>query len=216
MAKRATHFKRTRLPMSQRVFVVALAALLAAAVGGTLAYLVAQTTPVVNTFTYGDVDLTLEEKDDDGTHGDDGNFYEMLPGKTIIKKPKVTVEANSVKSYVFVKLVPSDNFKDFLTYQMADGWTALNSTDYPGVYFRIVDTSDQDQEFSVLKNDTVTVRSDVTKEQLNALDAGPGDPTYPTLTVTAYAVQEEGMKSAWSAWKTIQDAQTTTSDAMGD
>ena len=56
-------------------------------VGGTLAWLKDATTPVTNTFTVGDVGITLKE-----TTGDE---YQMIPGSVLDKDPTVTVEANS-------------------------------------------------------------------------------------------------------------------------
>ena len=54
-----------------------------------------------------------------------------------------------------------------------------------------------------LSNDTVTVKESVTKEMLNALDAPGTTATYPTLTVTAYAVQEAGNATAADAWAKV-------------
>ena len=70
-----------------------------------------------------------------------------------------------------------------MTYEMADGWEALPEA--PGVYYREVAAATADTTFEVLKDNQVTVKGTVTKEQMNALTAD----TYPTLTVTAYASQ---------------------------
>ena len=155
--------------------VLALAMIVVCVVGGTLAWLIDKTDPVTNTFTYGDIDITLAETT--------GTSYKMIPGYTIDKDPKVTVLAGSEKCYLFVKVDKSTNFDTFMTYDMADGWTALTGVN--GVYYRVVDASTADQEFGVLKNDQVTVRDTVTKTMLNALTAD----TQPTLTFTAYACQ---------------------------
>ena len=155
--------------------VLALAMIVVCVVGGTLAWLIDKTDPVTNTFTYGDIDITLAETT--------GTSYKMIPGYTIDKNPKVTVLADSEKCYLFVKVEKSTNFDTFMTYDMADGWTALD--DVSGVYYRVVDASATNQEFGVLKNDKVTVRGDVTKTMLNDLT----EATQPTLTFTAYACQ---------------------------
>ena len=179
---------------------VALVLVLGIVVGGTVAWLVAKSTPVVNTFTYGDINIDLEETDTQKDDDQDSNTneYEMLPGANIDKDPKVTVEANSVNNWLFVKLEKSANFDDFMTYEIAEGWTALAGAQ--GVYYREVEKSDADQVFSVLKDDQVTVKENVTKEALNALDADPANATYPTLTVTAYSVQKSGFDTAADAW----------------
>ena len=120
----------------------------------------------------------------------------MLPGRSLTKDPKVTVLANSVDCWLFVKLEESDNLDEFLDYSIAQGWTRLQE----GVYYREVAQSSVDREFSVILDDTVTVLPMVTKQMLNDLDADPGSPEYPTLTVTAYAVQKSGFATAEAAW----------------
>lgn len=158
--------------------VLALAMIVVCVVGGTLAWLTAKTSDVKNTFTTSDVSITLEE-----TKGGNNKEFKMIPGYTIAKDPKVTVLAGSEKCYLFVKVAESDNFDSFMTYDMADGWTAL--TDVDGVFYREVDTDQMGTPISVLKNDQVTVKNTVTKADMNALTAN----TYPTLTFTAYACQ---------------------------
>ncbi len=169
-----------------------------------MAWLVTETDPVVNTFTYGDINITLQETDTD-KDGDDNpntNTYSMVPGHTIEKDPKVTFKANSENAWLFVKLEKTANFDDFMTYEIANGWTALQGA--PGVYYREVSKAAQDAEFTVIKNDTVTVKGEVTKEMLNALDAN-GASNYPKLIVTAYAVQRDSnIATAADAWAKAQ------------
>ena len=167
--------------------VLALAMIVVCVVGGTLAWLIATTGSVTNTFTYGDINIKLEETD--ATVAEDGSAtkeFKMIPGYTIAKDPKVTVLAGSEKCYLFVKVDKSTNFDTFMTYDMADGWTRGDGTNIPSnVYYREVAASTADQEFGVLANDKVTVSGDVTKTMLNDLTAD----TQPTLTFTAYACQ---------------------------
>lgn len=179
---------RARKSMLTKVLVAVLALALCTifAVGGTIAWLTANTDPVVNTFTYGDINIKLDESDD--------LDLKMVPGKVITKDPVVTVKADSEACWLFVKVEESENFEDFMTYTMADGWTALADND--GVYYCEVTASDADQEFAVIADNEVTVKGTVTKTDLNALTAD----TYPTLTFTAYAVQKENVSSAAAAW----------------
>lgn len=162
--------------------VLALAMIVVCVVGGTLAWLTDKTDPVTNTFTYGDINITLDESEN--------LDLKMIPGYTITKDPKVTVKAGSEKCYLFVKVEKSANFDNFMTYDMATGWKQLkdaSNNDVPGVFYREVETSTANQEFGVLKNDQVTVKTDVTKTMLNALNVEGA--TQPTLTFTAYACQ---------------------------
>ena len=169
--------------------VLALAMIVVCVVGGTLAWLTATTGSVTNTFTYGDINIKLEETD--ATVAEDGSAtkeFKMIPGYTITKDPKVTVLAGSEKCYLFVKVVKSTNFDNFMTYDMAAGWTQLKDASgnpVPGVFYRVVETSTADQPFYVLAGNQVTVSGDVTKTMLNDLTAD----TQPTLTFTAYACQ---------------------------
>lgn len=196
-----------------------LAVVLVCAVGGTAAWLSARTSPVVNTFTYGDINITLTETDTgDGDEDPNTNEYKMMPGKTIAKDPRITVLGGSEDCWLFVGLEKSENFDDFMTYEMAEGWTALDEEEYPGVYYREVTQSDEDQEFQVILEDTVTVKDTVTKDMLNALNQTPEEETYPTLTVTAYAVQydleQDAIASAGEAWKLAAETGST-GDAGG-
>ncbi len=186
------------------VMLASLALVLCTIIGGTLAWLVTETDPVVNTFTYGDINITLQETDTnkDGDNDPNTNTYPMVPGHTITKDPKVTFKANSEDAWLFVKLQKTANFDDFMTYEIADGWTELDGVD--GVYYREVSKAAQDVEFTVIKDNTVTVKGEVTKEMLNALDAN-GASNYPKLIVTAYAVQRDSnIATAAEAWAKTQ------------
>ena len=167
--------------------VLALTLLVADVVGGTLAWLTDRTAEVKNTFTVGDINNGLTETTTD---------YKMVPGNTIAKDPTVTVKANSEACWLFVKVTKSENLDTFITYAIAEGWTALPGVD--GVYYREVPASAADQTFSVLADNAVTVNSDVTKEMLTAKDIAN-----PTLTFKAYAVQKDNVASASDAWAKV-------------
>ncbi|MDD5919417.1 MAG: SipW-dependent-type signal peptide-containing protein [bacterium] len=186
--------------MKKKTFVLLLALVLiaGAAVGGTLAWLTDTTDAVQNTFTTSDIDITLAETT---------TAYKMVPGYTIAKDPKVTVKAGSEKCYLFVKIEKSSNFDDYMTYTVATGWTQLkdaSNNDVPGVYYRIVETTEMGTPYSVLAGDIVTVKDTVTKADMNGLTEN----TYPTLTFTAYASQfmknnTESFTAA-DAWTNVQ------------
>lgn len=167
--------------VSRRTFVLllALVLVLGVAAGGTVAWLTSKTSDVVNTFTTSNIDINLTEETTD---------YKMVPGYTIAKDPKVTVLAGSEKCYLFVKLEKSTNFDDFLTYEVDNtAWTQGDGTNIPAnVYYRVVETSNNDQVFEVIKDNQVKVLDTVTKDMMSGLTTAA---TYPTLTVTAYASQ---------------------------
>ena len=159
-------------------------------VGGTIAWLTDKTGEVVNTFTVGNIDITLAETTTD---------YKMVPGNTIAKDPTVTVKAGSEDCYLFVKVEKSPNFDTFLTYTMAEGWTELTAGS--GIYYRVVLATDTTKTFSVLKDDQVTVKNTVTKAQMDAIKNGTT--SAPTLTFTAYACQSANVANAATAWANI-------------
>ena len=158
--------------------VLALTLLVAGVVAGTVAWLTAKSDVVTNTFTTSDIKVELKETT--------GTEYKMIPGYTISKDPKATVLSGSEECYLFVKLEKSTNFDTYLEYLIADGWTKLDGvTDT--VYYREVKTANIGTAYSVLKDNQVTVKGDVTKEQMNALDTEGAEK--PTLKITAYASQ---------------------------
>lgn len=187
------------------LMVVATMIAISGTTSGTLAWLIDQTPEVINTFTYGDIQISLTETDTqlDSDHDPTTNEYRMLPGASIIKDPKVTVQADSEDCWLYVQLGESSNFDQFLTYEIAVGWETLTE----GVYYRAVDHMETAQAFPVLANDRILVLSSVTKEMLNQLDA-EGTSHYPQLTITAYAIQRDasitGIDEATSAWNLIQ------------
>lgn len=204
---------------TKKKLIVAVACLLVATcslVTGTLAWLTTKTETVTNTFTSSDINITLAESNSNLDTDDNANTnsYKMIPGATIDKDPEVTVLANSEDCYLFVKIDETPNgwenyigvtladnttatFKSYISYDLADGWTALE--DVPGVYYRTVAASDNDQSFDVLKDNKVTVSgANVTKGMMEALHED--GVTLPTLQFTAYAVQQFGFNTAAEAW----------------
>lgn len=177
----------------------ALALVMGCAIGGTLAWLTDSTGEVKNTFTTSNIEIDLSETT--------GEEYMMKPGWTIEKDPKVTVQADSEACYLFVKLEKSSNFDDFMTFEMAEGWTELTGVEgVTGVYYRTVATNVAAQNFQVLKDNQVLVKDNVTAEQMEELNSG----TYPTLTITAYASQQYKDNTttftAAEAWRIVQEA----------
>lgn len=184
--------------MKKKTVALLLAAVLVlgAAIGGTVAWLTDTTESVENTFTAGNVDIELAETKPEG------QTAKMVPGATIDKDPKVTVKANSEACYVFVKIEESATLKlsDYISYTVADGWTALEGVD--GVYYREQAATTADTSYSVLAGDKVTVKDSVTKEMMDLITAD----NQPKLTFTAYACQQangSGTFTAAEAWAKV-------------
>ncbi len=184
---------------SRRISGKLLAALLAVvlaigcAVGGTVAWLVTSTSTVTNTFTYGNINIKLDEST--------GSDYKIIPGKDLEKDPTVKVIKGSEPCWLFVKVEKTGEFASAVTYSVDSGiWTELPGN--AGVYYREADASgaDADLTFPVLEGNAITVSDTLTKETIDALT---GDNRTPVLKFTAYAVQKEGLATPEAAWSKI-------------
>ena len=171
---------------------VAVVLLIGCVVGGTVAWLVAKGGTIENTFTVGNIKVSLYETD---------RSYHIVPGVDIDKDPVATVVKNSEDCYLFVKIV-EENWPDFtetdsttrkVDYAVAAGWTPLEGE--KGVYYRDVGKSADDQAFHILKDDKVTVSRSLTKGELSTVT------TQPKLTFTVYAVQRSGVDTPAAAWE---------------
>lgn len=181
------------------VLVLALALIVGVAGGATFAWLTAKTDPVVNTFTYGDINIELKEET--------GSDYKIIPGVDIAKDPKVTVKAGSEACWLFVKVEEEGTFvANKVTYSIADGWTKGDGTKIPAnVYYRAVDAVKNDTDFAVLKDNKIYVSDTLTKIDIKDIST-----TTPKLSITAYAIQKDGMGSAAEAWAAISGTTTGT------
>ena len=151
--------------------------------GTTYALLVSLAGPVENTFTIGNVEISLTE-----TTGVD---YSMIPGKEITKDPYVTVKGGSESCWLYVKVDKTAGFDDYLSFEMADGWAPLDG--HNGVYYRSVFKANGSQAIGVLKDDVVVVSSALTEEKMSLV-------TTPKLSFKAYAIQAEGIETALDGW----------------
>lgn len=193
------HVANRRRSVSSRAFIALLALVLVigCVAGGTVAWLVATSDTVTNTFTYGNIDIALAE-----TTGKD---YKIIPGTDIKKDPKVTVTAGSEACWLFVKVGEVGAITTITTdpvhYAIDTGWTQLkdkDGKDVSGVYYRLVDAVDKDTAFNVLKDNKIIVSGELTKETIKGYAV-----QQPTLTFTAYAVQKENIDTAADAWAKV-------------
>ena len=181
--------------------------LVAASVLGTMAYLT-DSKDVKNTFTVGNVAITMDETDVDystpNKERDQANSYKLLPGHTYTQDPILHVDANSEDCYLFVKVdnqitaIEADGNTTVAAQMAAKGWKAVEGKD--GIYVYVGTTA---APVAVKANDNVTVF-----EQLVIAGTVNGDTLKAyknkTITVTAYAVQKDGFegKTADQIWST--------------
>ena len=181
--------------------------LVTASVLGTMAYLTS-TDQVVNTFTVGQVAITLDEAkvNADGTAVTPAervkkNTYHLLPGHTYTKDPTVHVQANSEDSFIFVKVENGiANYEAGTTIAAqitARGWTALEGVD--NVYYKAYTKSAEITDLPVFGEFTIADHANATDSWNNISDA-------TKVTVTAYAVQKDGFASVDAAWNATPGA----------
>ena len=191
-------------------------ALLATAiVGATLAYFT-DTEAVKNTFTVGDIDITLVETDmterNDGTVGLD---YHLFPGQTYKKDPTVTVEEGSEKCYVRM-IVTISNQRELDAVFAPDGGIALDSilTGYDSAVWKLMSEKEEGNsriyEFWYVKDGGVVdaaagdvvlpalftgieVPEELDNEDMEAFDN-------LTIDIEAHAIQTETFADAEAAW----------------
>lgn len=178
--------------------------LVTASVLGTMAYLTSQD-QVVNTFTVGNVAITLDEKDvDNSTPGendrDKANAYKLMPGHNYEKDPIVHVDANSEDCYLFVKVVneiANIEAEKTVAQQMTEkGWVAVDAAN--GIY---VYTTDKTSPAVVTKGSNITVFENFTIAG-NVDNTALATYADKTITVNAYAIQADGFagKTASEIW----------------
>ena len=172
--------KRFAFGKKALVLVLALTLLLGGVIGGTIAWLVDTTPSITNVFTTSHVKLSLTETGI--SDGNRTNEYKMIPGYTITKDPTIKVLTGSEDCLVFVKIEAKNNANTYLSYTMAEGWTAL--TGETGVYYRTTKATAGDT-LQVFKDNKVTVSDEMTEANMAAIDSD----SKPEYVITAYGVQ---------------------------
>lgn len=156
-------------------------ALIVVALSVTFAYLRDSSEKITNTFDPQDISVDIDETT--------GDHYKVIPGTSADKDPIVTV-ATDIDAYLFLKV--TDNTDGKINYYIEEGWLPLEGHD--NVYYRIVDGSDSEQEFHVLKDDKVYYPSSLEKG-----DILPGT----TLEFQSHAIQTVPFTSAEQAYDTL-------------
>ena len=199
--------------MKKKIVAAALACILCIGVGigGTLAWLSAETQVVTNTFTVGDINIELKEHvyDPAANNGagalttaltTTGNSnYKFVPGDELPKDPFVTVKADSEACYLFIEAIAANNSRDDLNGDIISWsvdttiWTPLNGV--ANVWYKQLGATTTDTDYSILTGDEVSVNENVTKLMVEEINE-----SQPTLTFQAYAVQSDNIADAAAAW----------------
>ena len=196
---------------------LALALLVCCGIGGTVAWLMDSTEAVTNTFTIGDINLTLVASPYGAAANSYGNpvqstrenpltnSYPLIPGNSYKKDPKVTVLANSEDCYLFVRMEKIGNPDNYLDFTFNDdGWYTYNGEE--GVYYREVSKSASDQSWDLLKkidgDFTIKVSDKIVKAGTASGDYIDMPANNPEIKFTAYAVQKANL-SLEKAWELV-------------
>ena len=200
-----------------RILLTALAAMLlvVVAVGGTMAYLQAQTSTVTNTFSPSGIGIKLDESTYNATNNTlntdkttAGNTnYQLIPGRNLPKDPVVTIlDTTNVAVYVFLTIdkdwtagengVFSYNGQPDITFTVDTSvWTVVPNQDH--VYYKAWSTTDT-KTLNVIKDTTVVVGSGLTETDMAQI-------TSIDLSFHAYAIQQQGFSSVEAAWTEVMN-----------
>lgn len=123
----------------KKTILAALVLLLVVAVGGTIAYFT-DTDTKTNTFTIGNVDISLTEDGWDALADANNNDIpdvaeDMMPGESVTKDPTINNLSTKNPAYVFAKVevpcttivAPATTSEELFTYTTNAGWTELSS-----------------------------------------------------------------------------------------
>ena len=189
-------------------------------VGATVAYLTS-TDSVTNTFTVGNIQIKLDEAkaNPDGSLVPNvdrvkENSYKLLPGHTYNKDPMVTVLSGSESAYIKMTVtfskaneldaifasVGGANLTSIFNGYDATNWiykgntkdSEKNTRTYEFWYKEAVGAPTADVELDALF-DSITVPGTITNAQLATIKG-------MTITVNAYAIQEDSFEDAEAAW----------------
>lgn len=195
---------------------IAAAALAFGVIGGSLAYLQDSTSTIENEFTYGMVDISIEETavDEYGAAvspaatvvDGESQTYKLIPGHSYTKDPVVTVTADSEDSYVFfvvdneVSAIEDSTAGTIDSQIQTAGWTELTSantlyidgvakTATQKIYYKSTTSSNADQDLATFTTLNIAGNASVSGYDGDSID------------VSAYAVQADGFNTALAAWE---------------
>lgn len=153
------------------IMVAALTLVLGVAIGGTIAYLVATTEAVTNTFTVGNIQIDLDETT--------GESYKIIPGEAINKDPFATVKSGSEKCYLFVAV----------TNNLVIGGKTVGTPNIDPTKWQVVETSGN----KTLYVSIVSKDGETEKEIIDAATADVKRPVFTTVTISGTDVTESNI-----------------------
>lgn len=180
--------------------------LIVGSVAGTLAYLTDKSDDVVNTFTVGKVEITLDEAKVDaygiaieGAARVLANEYKLIPGHEYTKDPTIHIKEGSEACYLFI--VVNNGIADIeaagengtiADQILANQWTLVEGE--TNVYYKEIPVVAPAGGLNECLFTGFTILEDLTYDELSAYASN-------SVTITAYAVQNDGITVdvAWAA-----------------
>lgn len=162
----------------------------------TMAFLTSKDS-VTNTFTVGNVKITMDESKvdlygtkDAGISRVKENTYKLIPGHTYVKDPTIHVDTDSEACWVFAKI---EN-------ELTNAATlAMNNVSNQTGYWFLIDETDNIWAYSVALN--AGESSAALFEYFTVKDdADVSSYENKTIVVTGYAIQADGFDTAQEAW----------------
>ena len=196
----------------KKTIIAALVLLLVVAVGGAIAYFT-ENNEKTNTFTIGNVDISLTEPGwvttDSDSNGVPDAAENLMPGQTVTKDPTINNLSTKNAAYVFAKVVvpctTETTPKEIFTYDVNDEWTELTSaavactnggTATHVYYYGTSGTLTELAKATSDSNPTSTasaVFDEVTV--LSTLKGNEGLTGNKNIVVTGYGIQKDGLAS---------------------
>lgn len=201
------------------LIVVAMVLVCVLSVLGTLAYLQSTTEVAVNTFTVGNVAITLDETDVDAYGVKDGdtrvlaNEYKLIPTHNYVKDPIIHVDADSEDAYIGAVITVKGasalkakgiDVDDFLgangfNLTLQTGWTVAKMDDKSAI-------ADNSYVYALVYADKVSKGANVTIfDAFTAPNMANGDLATlgsTEIDVQGYAIQADGFTAALTALNT--------------
>jgi hypothetical protein len=215
------------MKLKHKVLIASLSLIAIVSTVVTFALLTFETDTLVNTFTVGQVSLKLDETDVDetgtpipGAERVTGNEYKLIPGKSYVKDPTMTVLSSSEASYVrlLLTITKAKELKEvlgsnFLPENYVTGWdktkwlcTSIkenqdNSITYEFRYHEVVagyvDGKTEDVVLTPLFT-SFTAPAELTNEDLKKIEGFE-------IKVVGHGIQATGFKSADEAWNAFNE-----------
>lgn len=185
--------------------------LVVSTVMATMAFLTSQTGVVTNTFSVGNVKITLDEAPVD-VYGDpiEGNrrtenAYKLIPGHEYDKDPTIHVDPASEACWIFVKIengisaIEKAGETTIAAQMAANGWTPVEGLTNVYAYANKVDpaVSGADLDIEIFANFTVDGEAKLYADDGTTALYSADTP----ITIIGYAVQADGFNSAAEAWE---------------